>query len=113
MPIKIVNNSSIQIKNFCFYFNDDSNNIEESCLLSNVIFREIEIPNDKQNKNNEKVIYVPIIPKKTEDKTYIDHEIQRYLIIFDVQDSFSFKFKEIIISIRFDISGFRIIMHRK
>ena len=108
MPIKIVNNSNIIIKNFCFYFNDDSNNIEESCLLSNIIFKEYEITNDKKDKNNEKIIYIPIIPKKIgkifikivfkfeEDKTYIDHEIQRFLLILDVQDSFNIKFKEII-----------------
>ena len=108
MPIKIINNSKINIKHFCFYFNDDSDNIEESCLLNNIIFKESEITNDKQNKNNEKIIYVPIIPKKNgkiflkivfkfeEEKTYIEHEIQRYLIILDVQDSFNYKFKEII-----------------
>ena len=108
MPIKIVNNSNIVIKNFCFYFNDDSNNVEESCLLSELIFKDIEITSDKNNNNNEKTIYVPIVPKKKgkifikilfkfeEDKTYIDHEIQRYLITFNVQDSFSVNFKEII-----------------
>ena len=115
MPIKIVNNSNINIKNFCFYFNDDSNDIRESCLLSELIFKEFEITNDKQNKNNENIIYVPIIPKKKgkifvkilfkfeEDKTYIDHEIQRYLITFDVKDSFSVNFKETIIKSSQDI----------
>ena len=108
MPIKIINNSNSIIKNFCFYFNDDSNDLEESCLLSDIIFKEFEITNDKQNNNNEKIIYMPIIPKKNgkifikilfkyeEDKTYIDHEIQRFLITLNVQDSFSINFKEII-----------------
>ena len=108
MPIKIVNNSNISIKNFCFYFNDDSNDKNESCLLNELIFKEYEITNDKQNKNNEKIIYVPIIPKAKgkiflkilfkfeEDKTYIDHEIQRYLVTFDVKDSFTVNFKETI-----------------
>ena len=108
MPIKIINNSDINIKNFCFYFNDDSNDIEETCLLNELIFKEYEITNDKNNDNNEKIIYVPIIPKKKgkillkilfkfeEDKTYIDHEIQRYLITFNVEDSFNINFKEII-----------------
>ena len=109
MPIKIINNSNnISIKNFCFYFNDDSNNIEESCFLNELIFKEFEITNEKNNKNNEKTIYVPIIPKKKgkifikilfkfeEEKTYIDHEIQRFLIKLDVYDSFNINFKEII-----------------
>ena len=108
MPIKIINNSNINIKNFCFYFKDDSNDIEESCLLNELIFKEYEITNDKKNKNNEKVIFVPLIPKKKgkiflkivfkfeEDKTYIEHEIQRYLITLNVEDSFSINFKEII-----------------
>ena len=34
--------------------------------------------------------------KFEEEKTYIDHEIQRYLIILNVEDSFSINFKEII-----------------
>ena len=108
MPIKIINNSNINIKHFCFYLKDDSNDIEESCLLNELIFKEYEITNDKNNKNNEKIIFVPIIPKKKgkiflkilfkfeEEKTYIDHEIQRYLIILNVEDSFSINFKEII-----------------
>jgi hypothetical protein len=109
MPIKIINNSSnISIKNFCFYFNDDSNNVEESCLLNELIFKEFEITNEKNNKNNEKTIYVPIIPKKKgtifikilfkfeEEKTYIDHEIQRFLVTIDVEDTFNVNFKEII-----------------
>ena len=107
MPIKIINNSNIVIKNFCFYFNDDSNDIEESCLLNELIYKEIEIKNDKNNNNNEKIIYAPIVPKKKgkiflkiifkfeEDKTYIEHEIQRYLITINVEDSFSINFKEI------------------
>ena len=109
MPIKIINNSNnIKIKHFCFYFNDDSNDVEESCLLNELIFKEFEITNEKNNKNNEKTIYVPLIPKKKgkifikilfkfeEEKTYIEHEIQRFLITLDVQDSFSINFKEII-----------------
>ena len=108
MPIKIINNSNINIKHFCFYFSDDTHDIEQSCILSELLFKEIEISNNKENKNNEKVIYVPLIPKKVgktfvkilfkfeEERTYIDYEIQRFIIILNIKESFSFNFKEII-----------------
>ena len=105
MPIVIINKSNIKIKSFCFYFDDDNKN-DNSYLLNNVIFKEIEIGNEKNN--NEKKIYVPLIPKKIgeiyikivfkfeEDKTYIDHEIQRFLIKLNVKDSFGIDIKETI-----------------
>ena len=108
LPIKISNNSNIIIKQFCFYFSDGENNIEKSCILNEIIFKEKEITNNKENKNNEKILYVPIIPKKVgktllkvlfkfeEEKTIIDHEIQRFIIILNVQDSFNFNVKEIV-----------------
>ena len=106
MPIKITNNSNIIIKQFCFYFCDDANDIEQSCILNELIFKEIEITNNKENKDNEKIIYVPLIPKIEgkillkvlfkfeEERTMNDYEIQRYIIILDVHDSFSFNIKE-------------------
>ena len=106
MPIKITNNSNIIIKHFCFYLFDDSKDIEQSCLMSELIFKEIEISNNKENKNNEKIIYVPLMPKKEgkilikilfkfeEERTMIDYEIQRFIIILDVYDSFFFDIKE-------------------
>ena len=108
MPIKICNNSNIIIKQFCFYFSDDENDIEKSCILNEIIFKELEISNNKENKNNEKILYVPLIPKKLgkillkvlfkyeEEKTMTDYEIQRFIIILNVQDSFSFNVKEIV-----------------
>ena len=108
MPIKITNNSNIIIKQFCFYFNDDENDIEQSCLLSELIYKEVEITNNKENKDNEKIVYVPLIPKKIgktllkvlfkfeEERTMIDYEIQRFIIILDIQDSFYFNYKEIV-----------------
>ena len=120
MPIKIINNSDIKIKRFCFYFNDGIHNYGSSninkinknddlngcCFLNEIIYKEIEIDNDKTNGNNEKTIYVPLLPRKRgdiflkilfkfeEDKTYIDNEVQRFLIKIKVKDSFNFIFKE-------------------
>ena len=108
MPIKIANNSNIKIKQFCFYLSDDSKDIEQSCILSELIFKEIEISNNKENKNNEKIIYVPLLPKKEgktllkivfkfeEDKVMSDYEIQRFIVVLDVYDSFSVNIKEIV-----------------
>ena len=108
MPIKIINNSNIIIKQFCFYFSDDANDFEQSCILSELIYKELEISNIKENKNNEKIIYVPLIPKKEgktllkilfkfeEERTMIDYEIQRFIILLDVQESFCFNIKEIV-----------------
>ena len=108
MPIKITNNSNIIIKQFCFYFSDGENDLEQSCLLSELIYKEIEIINNKENKNNQKIIYVPLIPKKEgklllkvlfkfeEERTMIDYEIQRFTIILNVLDSFCFNLKEIV-----------------
>ena len=96
----------IIIKQFCFYFCHDVNDIEQSCILNELIFKEIEITNNKENKDNEKIIYVPLIPKIEgkillkvlfkfeEERTMNDYEIQRYIIILDVHDSFSFNIKE-------------------
>ena len=120
MPIKIVNNSDIKIKRFCFYFNDGIHNYGPSntnkgiqnddlngcCFLNEIIYKEIEIDNDKTDGNNEKTIYVPLLPRKKgdiflkilfkfeEDKTYIDNEVQRFLVKIKVKDSFNFIFKE-------------------
>ena len=120
MPIKIVNNSDIKIKRFCFYFNDGIHNYGSSntnknyqnddlngcCFLNEIIYKEIEIDNDKTNGNNEKTIYVALLPRKRgdiflkilfkfeEDKTYIDNEVQRFLVKIKVKDSFNFIFKE-------------------
>ena len=120
MPIKILNNSDIKIKRFCFYFNDGIHNYGGSnknkqnqnddlngcCFLNEIIYKEIEIDNDKTDGNNEKTIYVPLLPRKKgdlflkilfkfeEDKTYIDNEVQRFLIKIKVKDSFNFVFKE-------------------
>ena len=108
MPIKITNNSNIIIKQFCFYFSDGVNEIEQSCILSELIYKEIEISNNKENKNNEKIIYVPLIPKKEgkillkvlfkfeEERTMNDYEIQRFIILLNVQDSFCFNIKDIV-----------------
>ena len=108
MPIKITNNSNITIKHFCFYLFDDSKDIEQSCLMNELIFKEIEISNNKENKNNEKIIYVPLMPKKEgkifikilfkfeEERTMIEYEIQRFIINLDVIDSFSLDIKEIV-----------------
>ena len=41
-------------------------------------------------------IFIKILFKYEENKTYIDHEIQRFLITLNVQDSFNINFKEII-----------------
>ena len=120
MPIKIINNSDIKIKRFCFYFNDGIHNYGPSntnknnqnddlngcCYLNEIIYKEIEIDNDKTDGKNEKTIYVPLLPKKKgdiflkilfkfeEDKTYIDNEVQRFLVKIKVKDSFNFIFKE-------------------
>ena len=120
MPIKIINNSEIKIKRFCFYFNDGIHNYGPSntnknnqnddlngcCYLNEVIYKEIEIDNDKTDGNNEKTIYVPLLPRKKgdiflkilfkfeEDKTYIDNEVLRFLVKIKVKDSFNFLFKE-------------------
>ena len=120
MPIKIINNSDIKIKRFCFYFNDGIHNYGSSninkinqnddlngcCFLNEIIYKEIEIDNDRTDGNNEKTIYVPLLPRKRgdiflkilfkfeEDKTYIDNEVQRFLIKIKVKDSFNFIFKE-------------------
>lgn len=120
MPIKIINNSDIKIKRFCFYFNDGIHNYGPSnknkqnqnddlngcCFLNEIIYKEIEIDNDKTDGKNEKTIYVPLLPRKKgdlflkilfkfeEDKTYIDNEVQRFLIKIKVKDSFNFVFKE-------------------
>ena len=120
MPIKIVNNSDIKIKRFCFYFNDGIHNygslnknkkninddLNGCCFLNEIIYKEIEIDNDKTDGNNEKTVYVPLLPRKRgdiflkilfkleEDKTYIDNEVQRFLIKIKVKDSFNFIFKE-------------------
>ena len=108
MPIKITNNSNIKIKQFCFYLYDDNNDIEQSCILNELIYKEIEISNNKENKDNEKIIYVPLIPKKEgkmflkvlfkfeEEKTINDYEIQRFVIVLNVQNSFCFNIKEIV-----------------
>ena len=120
MPIKILNNSKIKIKRFCFYFNDgihtyknnNKNNkvlkddLSGNCFFNEIIYKEIEIDNDKNSGNNEKTIYVPLLPRKKaeiflkilfkfeEDKTYMDNEVQRFLIKIKVKDSFNFVFKE-------------------
>ena len=120
MPIKIVNNSDIKIKRFCFYFNDGIHNYKNTnknkkvikddlsgnCFLNEIIYKEIEIDNDKSTGNNEKTIYVPLLPRKKaeiflkilfkfeEDKTYMDNEVQRFLIRIKVKDSFNFVLKE-------------------
>jgi hypothetical protein len=120
MPIKIINNSDIKIKRFCFYFNDGIHNYKNNnktkklikddlggnCFLNELIYKEIEIDNDKSSGNNEKTIYVPLLPRKKaeiflkilfkfeEDKTYMDNEVQRFLIKIKVKDSFNFVFKE-------------------
>ena len=120
MPIKIINNSDIKIKRFCFYFNDGIHNYGSSninkinqnddlngcCFLNEIIYKEIEIDSDRTNSNNEKIIYVPLLPRKRgdiflkilfkfeEDKTYIDNEVQRFLVKIKVKDSFNFIFKE-------------------
>ena len=108
MPIKITNNSNINIKQFCFYFYDDINDIEQSCILNEIIYKEIEITNHKENKDNEKIIYVPLIPKKEgqiflkvlfkfeEERTMNDYEIQRFIIAINVKNSFCFNIKEIV-----------------
>ena len=66
----------------------------------------MEIVNDKNNGNNERTIYVPLLPRKKaeiflkvlfkfeEDKTYNDNEVQRFLIRIKVKDSFNFVLKE-------------------
>ena len=120
MPIKIVNNSDIKIKRFCFYFNDGIHNYKNNnknkkiikddlsgnCFLNEIIYKEIEIDNDKNSGNNEKTIYVPLLPRKKteiflkilfkfeEDKTYMDNEVQRFLVRIKVKDSFNFVLKE-------------------
>ena len=120
MPIKILNNSKIKIKRFCFYFNDGIHNYKNNnknnktikddlsgnCFFNELIYKEIEIDNDKSSGNNEKTIYVPLLPRKKaeiflkilfkfeEDKTYMDNEVQRFLIKIKVKDSFNFVFKE-------------------
>ena len=120
MPIKIINNSDIKIKRFCFYFNDGIHNYKNNnktkklikddlggnCFLNELIYKEIEIDNDKTTGNNEKTIYVPLLPRKKadiflkilfkfeEDKTYMDNEVQRFLIRIKVKDSFNFVLKE-------------------
>ena len=109
MPIKIVNNSDINIKKFCFYFNDGIHNYKENddikncCYLNEVIYKEMEIDNDK---NKEKIIYVPLIPRKRgdiflkilfkyeEEKIYIDNEVQRFLIKLKIKESFNFNINE-------------------
>ena len=120
MPIKILNNSDIKIKRFCFYFNDGIHNygptnknkqnqnddLNGCCFLNEIIYKEIEIDNDKTDGKNEVTIYVPLLPRKKgdiflkilfkfeEDKTYIDNEVLRFLIKIKVKDSFNFIFKE-------------------
>ena len=120
MPIKIINNSDIKIKRFCFYFNDGIHNYKSNnknnksikddlsgnCFLNEIIYKEMEIVNDKNNGNNERTIYVPLLPRKKaeiflkvlfkfeEDKTYNDNEVQRFLIRIKVKDSFNFVLKE-------------------
>ena len=120
MPIKIINNSDIKIKRFCFYFNDGIHNYKNNnknnksikddlsgnCFLNEIIYKEIEIVNDKENGNNERTIYVHLLPRKKteiflkilfkfeEDKTYMDNEVQRFLIRIKVKDSFNFMLKE-------------------
>ena len=120
MPIKIINNSDIKIKRFCFYFNDGIHNYKNNnknkklikddlsgnCFLNEIIYKEIEIDNDKNSGNNEKTIYVPLLPRKKteiflkilfkfeEDKTYMDNEVQRFLVRIKVKDSFNFVLKE-------------------
>ena len=120
MPIKIVNNSDIKIKRFCFYFNDGIHNYGPSsasknsqnddlngcCFLNEIIYKEIEVGNDKTDGKNEQTIYVPLLPRKRgdiflkilfkfeEDKTYVDNEVQRFLVKIKVKDSFNFVFKE-------------------
>ena len=120
MPIKIVNNSDIKIKRFCFYFNDGIHNYGHSsanknnqnddlngcCFFNEIIYKEIEIGNGKTDGKNEQTIYVPLLPRKRgdtflkilfkfeEDKTYVDNEVQRFLVKIKVKDSFNFVFKE-------------------
>ena len=120
MPIKILNNSKVKIKRFCFYFNDGIHNYKNNnknsktikddlsgnCFFNELIYKEIEVDNDKTTGNNEKTIYVPLLPRKKaeiflkilfkfeEDKTYMDNEVQRFLIRIKVKDSFNFVFKE-------------------
>ena len=62
--------------------------------------------NDKTDGKNEQTIYVPLLPRKRgdiflkilfkfeEDKTYVDNEVQRFLVKIKVKDSFNFVFKE-------------------
>ena len=78
MSIKILNNSNIKIKRFCFYFNDGIHNFKKNnknniinkddlsgnCFLNELIYKEIKVDNDKINGNNEKTIYVPLLPRK-------------------------------------------------
>ena len=115
MPIKIINNSHIRIKRFCFYFNDGIHNFTSGnknddlngcCFFNEIIYKEIEIGNDKTDGKNEKTLYVPILPRKKgdlflkilfkyeEDKTFNDNEVQRFLVKIKVKDSFNFIFKE-------------------
>jgi hypothetical protein len=61
MPKKILNNSKIKIKRFCFYFNDGIHNYKNNnknnkiiqddlsgnCFFNELIYKEIEIDNDK------------------------------------------------------------------
>ena len=134
MPIKIINNSDIKIKRFCFYFNDGIHNYGSSninkinqkddlngcCFLNEIIYKEIEIDNDRTNSNNEKIIYVPLLPRKRgdiflkilfkfeEDKTYIDNEVQRFLVKIKVKDSFNFIFKESINQLLPSITQFQL-----
>ena len=134
MPIKIINNSDIKIKRFCFYFNDgihnygrtnitkknENDDLNGCCFLNEIIYKEIEINNDKTKGNNEKIIYVPLLPRKKgdlflkilfkfeEDKTYIDNEVQRFLIKIKVKDSFNFIFKERINQILPTITQFQL-----
>ena len=135
MPIKIVNNSDIKIKRFCFYFNDGIHNygsltsnknknqnddLNGCCFLNELIYKEIEIDNDKTDGKNEQTIYVPLIPRKRgdiflkilfkfeEDKTYVDNEVQRFLVKIKVKDSFNFIFKESINQFLHDMTQFQL-----
>ena len=120
MPIKIINNSDIKIKRFCFYFNDGIHNYKNTnknikiikddlsgnCFLNELIYKEIEVDNDKTAGKNEQTIYVPLLPRKRaeiflkilfkfeEDKTYIDNEVQRFIIRIKIKDSFNFVLNE-------------------
>ena len=136
MPIEILNNSYIKIKRFCFYFNDGiynygslhahknknhNDDLNGRCFLNVLIYKEKEIDNDRTDRKNEQTIYVPLLPRKKgdiflkilfkfeEDKTYVDNEVQRFLVKIKVKDySFNFIFKESINQFLHDLTQFQL-----